>query len=166
MRQPETLTCRFCLVYPGRWARVAEPYSVDSQNSEGVVDIRRQFEVSCRLGSRDLSKIMPVTSMVQGVFILNQKFCVKKKKKSILRMIYLVLISKSILLSMNQMKVETAEHELPSIIKKKKKMETYIFSYCLHSLTTTWAGCVHKPQMEKQSKLTRSHAHTLKTYYE
>lgn len=39
--------------------------------------------MSCGLGAGDLGEIMPVTSVVQRVFILDQEFCVKKKQKTI-----------------------------------------------------------------------------------
>lgn len=70
-------TGRFCLKHSGGEAGVAETHRVEGQNSEDVGDVGWQLEVSCRLGSRDLSEIMPVTSVVQWVFILDQKFCVK-----------------------------------------------------------------------------------------
>lgn len=44
------------------------------------MDIRRQFEVNSRLGSRHLSEVVPVATMVQRVLKLDQKFCRKQRK--------------------------------------------------------------------------------------
>lgn len=68
------------LEHPGGETGPAETHSVQSQNAEGVVDVRRQFEVSCRLGPRDLSEVVPVAAMVQRVLILDQKFCSRHRK--------------------------------------------------------------------------------------
>lgn len=74
-------TCRFCLNHPGGEAGAAEVHSVEGQHSEGVVDVGGQLEVSRRPGAGDLGEIMPVTSVVQEVFILDQKFCVEYSKR-------------------------------------------------------------------------------------
>ena len=75
-------TCRFCLKHPGGEAGPTEAHGIESQNPEGVVDVGRQLEVSSRLGSRDLGEVVPVTSVVQRVVILDQKLCVKQRKTS------------------------------------------------------------------------------------
>lgn len=77
-------TCRFCLKPSGGDAGPAELHGVEGQHSEGVVDVGRQLEVRCRPVAGDLGEIMPVTSVVQRVLILDQKFCVKQKKKMII----------------------------------------------------------------------------------
>lgn len=75
-------TCSFCLEHSGWKTGPAETDGVEGQNSEGVVDVGRQFEVSCRLCSKHLGKIVPVAAVVKNVFILDQKFCVKTAKKN------------------------------------------------------------------------------------
>lgn len=70
------LTCSFCFVHSGGEAGAAETHSVESQDSEDVVDEGGELEVGCSFGSRDLGEIMPVTTVVEGVFILDQKHCV------------------------------------------------------------------------------------------
>lgn len=44
------------------------------------MDVRRQFEVNGRLGSRHLSEVVPVAAMVQRVLKLDQKFCREERK--------------------------------------------------------------------------------------
>lgn len=72
------------LEHPGRETGAAETHGVQSQNAEGVVDVRRQFEVSCRLGSRDLGEVVPVAVLLQRVLILDQKFCRTQKNAGLL----------------------------------------------------------------------------------
>lgn len=43
------------------------------------MDVRRQFEVNGRLGSRHLGQVVPVATMVQRVLKLDQKFCRKQE---------------------------------------------------------------------------------------
>lgn len=67
-------TCSFSLEHSGGETGAAETHSVEGQDSEDVVDVGWQFEVSCRLGSRDLGEIVPVARVVQRVLILDLKF--------------------------------------------------------------------------------------------
>lgn len=71
------------LEHPGRETGAAETHSVQSQNAEGVVDVRRQFEVNRRLGSGDLGEVVPVAVMVQRVLILDQESCRKHRKMQV-----------------------------------------------------------------------------------
>lgn len=71
-------TCRVGFVLFGGAAGVAVTDGVQSKNSEGVVNVGWKFEMSCCHGSRNLCKVVPMASMMQWVFILDQKFCSKK----------------------------------------------------------------------------------------
>lgn len=61
---------------------LAQTHSVQSQDAEGVVDVRRQLEVDRGLGPGDLGEVVPVAPVVQRVLILDQKFCREQGKKT------------------------------------------------------------------------------------
>lgn len=72
-------TCGLCLERPRGETGVAETHSIEGEDSEHVVGVGWQFEVSCRSCSRDLGEIVPVTSVVQRVFILDEECCAEQK---------------------------------------------------------------------------------------
>lgn len=71
-------TRRLGFEHPGGETGPAETHSVQSQDAEGVVDVRRQLEVDRGLGPGDLGEVVPVAPVVQRVLVLDQKFCRKQ----------------------------------------------------------------------------------------
>lgn len=73
-------TCRVCYVLLGYLAWLAIANIIESQDSELVMHIWGELEVSCGLSARHLCQVMPGATIVKSIFILNEELWKKRRR--------------------------------------------------------------------------------------